>query len=463
MLQKASSALERLKDLGLLQEQAGNALFLHRLLAVFVQSELDVAEAQTAVEETLWREAKRLNRAGRSAELLVWQAHLREVTDMAQKQENERGARLCYELGYHLNEIGDSDRARSYLEQALNFYNKIKDNASRVDILNALGNAYRYNGMVNDAISCYEEALSNATGTGDSNRLLTCLNHLGLARRDIGQPEQAIKHFKDAQSIAKDLKDEYHQGILLSEIGLCHFDLGKIEQAIEEYNKALNIIRKIDDREGEAEILGRLGKAYRNLGEPKKAIEQYLHPALEISKEIRNGHLERLHLRYLGNAYCALGNEEEALEYYEQALKMCRESGAKRGECAVLLDLGTAYRELKDDVPTAIEKHEEALFIAKDRRRRTEGAAWGELGLDYLKKGDWDYARVCFETALPITERAGDLLRKGVQWGNLGRAYRQLGQQEQAKKCLQKSLEILMEIKSVYTKEVRSWLEELAS
>jgi len=109
---RVEDGLGRLVALGLLEEEDTGALVLHRLLVAFVQQVLPVAEAQVAVEETLLAEANRLNNAGYPAPLLVWQPHLRAVTELAQARTDERGAGLCATLGYHLHMIGAYAEAR---------------------------------------------------------------------------------------------------------------------------------------------------------------------------------------------------------------------------------------------------------------------------------------------------------------------------------------------------------------
>jgi len=80
---KASAdALARLLALGLLRQEDDGALVLHRLLALFVQHEIDdLAVAQTAVEGVAQAEARKINQSGLPAALLAWQGHLRHVAE----------------------------------------------------------------------------------------------------------------------------------------------------------------------------------------------------------------------------------------------------------------------------------------------------------------------------------------------------------------------------------------------
>ena len=62
-----------------------------------------------------------------------------------------------------------------------------------------------------------------------------------------------------------------------------------------------------------------------------------------ITKEIGNRKEEGSILKNFGVIYEQLGSVRKAIEYYEQALKIAKETGDRRGESADLGNLGNAY------------------------------------------------------------------------------------------------------------------------
>ena len=103
-----------------------------------------------------------------------------------------------------------------------------------------------------------------------------------------------------------------------------------------------------------------------NWANPRKAIEYY-EQALKISKEIGDKRGDGNSLGNLGLAYSQLGETRKAIEYHEQALKVSKEIRYRRSEGADLGSLGNAYRNLGES-RKAIEYCEEAIKIAKEMR-----------------------------------------------------------------------------------------------
>jgi tetratricopeptide (TPR) repeat protein len=116
---KASRALTRLANLGLLDVETSGALRLHRLLAAFSRTTSADATAQPAVEQAIIDIAYDLNMKGYPEPLLAIQSHVRVVTEAALPRNDARVATLCTNLGYHLKMISDYSGAKPLYERAL--------------------------------------------------------------------------------------------------------------------------------------------------------------------------------------------------------------------------------------------------------------------------------------------------------------------------------------------------------
>jgi hypothetical protein len=125
----SGDGVRRLTDLGLLDEADDGSAQMHRLLAAFVGQE---EGALKSVEQFVLSEANRLNRAGDPRLLLVWQSHLRHLTERALRRKDEAAAALSNELGYHLQASGDLAGARPYIERALAIWEEVLGPATRI-------------------------------------------------------------------------------------------------------------------------------------------------------------------------------------------------------------------------------------------------------------------------------------------------------------------------------------------
>src|SRR5262249_23533964 len=105
---RSADAMVRLVVLGLVEQDEGGRLVVHRLLAKFVgreTAEPHLTAARQAVENAVLTEANRLNETGYPGPLLAWQPHLRAVAEDAAAAGSERAGGLQNALGYHLRRI----------------------------------------------------------------------------------------------------------------------------------------------------------------------------------------------------------------------------------------------------------------------------------------------------------------------------------------------------------------------
>jgi tetratricopeptide (TPR) repeat protein len=166
---QAGEALNRLAELGLIETDEEGALRMHRLVALFVRSEMARSEskatgeeAQVAVEEALANRLRSLVAKRRPAPLLAWIPHLRVVCDAARGREDKRAAELCNTLGYCLRMVGASSEARPLYERALTIREKVLggEHPDTAITLNSLAAVLTEQGDYEEAQPLYEQALA---------------------------------------------------------------------------------------------------------------------------------------------------------------------------------------------------------------------------------------------------------------------------------------------------------------
>jgi len=167
---RAERALRRLLDLGLLAETTTSTSTMHRLVAQFVTANIQEVEALSDVARTFLARAEAINALAMPSEMLVLQPHLRVLAEAAQANGDALSAALDNALGDHLRMLGDLDRARPYLERALERRQKTLEPADALiaqslqnlgDLLEAQGQYQAAKPLVQRALAIRVTALGN--------------------------------------------------------------------------------------------------------------------------------------------------------------------------------------------------------------------------------------------------------------------------------------------------------------
>jgi tetratricopeptide (TPR) repeat protein len=115
---KVRDALDKLTDLGLLEESGEETLRMHRLVAAFALAEVPDDGAQAAVEAACALAAGRAFQGGQPATQEALLPHVRFVTDSARGRTDAMEANLCTALNASLSQLRAYDEALPYAERA---------------------------------------------------------------------------------------------------------------------------------------------------------------------------------------------------------------------------------------------------------------------------------------------------------------------------------------------------------
>jgi tetratricopeptide (TPR) repeat protein len=415
--EQGEDGLARLVELGLLEAEAEGALRLHRLVTAFVRGVAADAEAQEVVEETLFAEAARLNEAGYPAPLLAWQSHLRAVTDAAQKREDERAARLCNALGYHLHVIGDYARARPYYERALRIREQVlgEEHPDTAQSLNNLGGLLQALGDLAGACPYCERALrirEKVLG-GEHPDTAASLNNLGGLLKAQGDLAGARPYYERALRIYEQVLGGEHPDTALSlnNLGLLLYAMGDLAGARPYLERALRITEKVlgEEHPDTALSLNNLGYVLQAQGDLAGA-RPYLERALRITEKVLGEeHPDTaLSLNNLGALLYAMGDLAGARPYCERALRIREQVlGEEHPDTAQSLNNLGGLLQDQGDLAGARPYCERALRIYEKvlgEEHPDTAHSLNNLGLLLQAQGDLAGARPYLERALRITE-----------------------------------------------------------
>ncbi|CAH1247115.1 KLC4 [Branchiostoma lanceolatum] len=365
---------------------------------------------------------------------------------------------LLNNLSVAWGRIGDEKKAISYCEQALQmdriYGQSIKQPAIRIASLNNLGSAWHREGDYKKAIGYYEQALQETRNiygeTTAHPEIATLRSNLGGAWIKLGEHRRAVSCLEQALQMYMSIygPQAAHPEIVtsLNNLGEAWRRLGSYSKATSHLEQALQILRSIYGQSTShpdiATALHNLGAVCGDLGEHRREVS-YLEQALQMYWNIYGQQTAHPDIAYtfnnLGSAWSTLGDYRKAISYYEQALQM-RES-----------IYGVAWGKLGEHAK-AIGYHEQALQMRKDIYGQQTahsdidtslsnlGSACGNLG-DHRKAVSYHEQALDIRRSIHGQQTAHPDIATSLN--NLGSACGNLGDHRRAVSYLEQALQML--------------------
>ncbi len=244
-----------------------------------------------------------------------------------------QAAQIYNEHGEIQRTLGQKREAQSSLMKALSLFQELGNPEGQVKTLNNLGAVYRISGLLESALSCYQEALQicNTMESAYLHGKATSLNNIGVISLYLGQIERALEFFEQALLVQRTIQDQSEEARTLMNMGRVYDIQKKSDEAYQRYQEALSIFREIGDREGLAAVYNQLGIYYtkkpEKTPEKKRALRQEAEKqhmlALRIFQEIGDREQEAITLQRLGRLsfyYYVIDNNSRAKEDFEKPL-----------------------------------------------------------------------------------------------------------------------------------------------
>jgi CHAT domain-containing protein/tetratricopeptide (TPR) repeat protein len=262
-------------------------------------------------------------------------------------------------------------------------------------------------------------------------------------RFDAESRTAAVGKWDESFRLWQALDDKYEQALSLYGIGRIYRALGEKQKALDSFNQALPLWRAAGDEDGEAGTLNNIGCIYNGPGREQKSLD-YLNQALLLWRAAGDRDGEAWTLNNIGNIYNGLGDKPKALHYYNQALPLWRAAGdrdgeawelrniGRGGEAGTLNNIGNAYRDLADK-PKALEYYQQALMVCRAAgNRNCEAQALISIGNAYNGLGEKQLRLDNLSEALPLEPTPGDRNGQAQALRNMGGAHGGLQEKEKA-------------------------------
>lgn len=299
-------------------------------------------------------------------------------------------------------------------------------------------------------IARYEEALVLFRDLGDLRGQGYSLSGMGRAYKSQKLLAPALQHLNEALAKLQEAGDTAGQSFVLNETGAAHRDLGDLLDAVESYSTALPLRTALGDRNGLAQLYNNLGLAYSYIGYQPLAVENY-EKALIVWRELRLKAAEMNTLINLAKANAEMGDVTTALAQYQEVLRVCDvqlgqtdsplRTDATRLKPYALNGIGL-INDTWADPDAARANYDEALRLHRlIGNKRGEADTLDNLGMMHAFMGDPYEALNHFQQALVIRDDLNEPKGLGMTLSNIGYAHALLRHTEEALRELTHALE----------------------
>ncbi|MCF7911088.1 MAG: tetratricopeptide repeat-containing sensor histidine kinase [Candidatus Cloacimonetes bacterium] len=188
-----------------------------------------------------------------------------------------------------------------------------------------------------------------------------------------------------------------------------------------------------------------LSEVYSHLGNYQKARE-VLNPAEKIAVDHGNLQQSAKINNFKGTIHWYQGNYSKALVEYLDLKQIAEKLGDKKLLFNAYNNIGMIYW-IEDDFKTAMEIYRKGFTLLKDTSSHNAANVLNNIGICFLKLGQYKEAEEYLLKALLIFEQENDLKLMANSYLNIANSYLETGREEEALKQIEKSLAIKREIK----------------
>ncbi len=240
---------------------------------------------------------------------------------------------LAHPLGF----LGEYDKTRALLEDALASARRLDDRQAEANALAQLG---RLTGAwMEDAktgLSYLEEALAINKELDDKEGLAFILRQLGNVAHNEFMYEESLVYLEESLALARELKDPEPIANALNSLGNAAGGLDDMDAALAYYNEALEIARTLNDDVFAAMMIGNMAPIYADMGD-YQAARQKAQEAMVAATEANSSYLLLNDWTVLGWSALGLGEDELAGDYLIKALQLSQELDTDLGRAHALV------------------------------------------------------------------------------------------------------------------------------
>lgn len=162
-------------------------------------------------------------------------------------------------LGHTHTYLGEHDKAREHLDQALALAEEQDDLAGQTETHRCLAWSHVFQGDDPGALAHAETAVRLCQEHDHALDGAPELNMFGWLQARMGNHDEARRHCAAALALHRAHHNQEGEAEALGSLGFLDHQVGEHEQALAHYRQALAVCRELNHTRGQAELLGRMG------------------------------------------------------------------------------------------------------------------------------------------------------------------------------------------------------------
>jgi CHAT domain-containing protein len=332
------------------------------------------------------------------------------------QNDREGQAKVHLFTGYIAGGLGDPEKARAEISQALELYRAINNKNGEGLALTALGLWHSVNGDENSAIGLHREAIKIFSAIGDRHSEAIATNAVGQAFELLHEYSFALSNYGEALRLFESIGS--FDGVTMAnfKIARVHFANKQLDDALIYLERCLNLSRNAGKLRTATIAREEIARVYAAQGQHALALKQY-EEVQRFYRAIgdRRGEVTTLNAR--GDVYLQLGQKQQALATYSQAFSLIERAGDKSSLLTTLYNLAQANAQL-GSLDMALKWIEQSIQTIESLRTNVSSPEFRasyfsgvrrhfELGIDTLMRLDHERPRGDFGArALAMSEKS---------------------------------------------------------
>ena len=277
-------------------------------------------------------------------------------------------------LGRIAGALGDYEKARQLLQEALEILRPLGDQVSVMLYLHTLGGILRILGDAGEARQLFQESLDLAEAHNYPMGKVLALGDLGNLAYAEGEYKSAKDYFDSSQILSEEIGDNRGRALALTNLGRVATVLGEYDEARRLFEQGLPITAQSGNRRGTALTLNRLSGVHLQMGDLDKA-ETLCQESWEICQEL--GYRKGAILAQITHGEIALEREEfrPAGVFFQGSLENSENMGFVLGIMRSEIGLGRTAFGIGDLKQAECHLWRGLVIGGESRQQRTELSA----------------------------------------------------------------------------------------